>query len=242
MPQRLTKQGAPPNLGESISPSGFAANRHSIGLGANGEPRGTRLLRPLNRWRWRCRLWRKAGNGGKWRRGLSSAVGSVWGIEGTPNQSEGGRGVGAGVEIRVPAPEFLSSSSAETPMSCEQGWETVETARGATLPESSSPNSRSNRPPRPMEGGGRWFPESGDRLPRANSAPQRATEGAKLRRGSPSKVLLLRLVAIPAHRQTRQCASRDGLGFSIGRRSFGLAPIENLRPFSDSGRRPASLE
>ena len=34
---------------------------------------------------------------------------------------------------------------------------------------------------------------------------------------------------------------RDGLGFLVGRRSLGSAPIENLRPPSDSGRRRASL-
>ena len=40
MPRRLTKQRAPPKLRESISLSGGAANRHSIGPGPDGEPTG----------------------------------------------------------------------------------------------------------------------------------------------------------------------------------------------------------
>ena len=92
-----------------------------------------------------------------------------------------------------------------------------------------------------MEGGGEVVPESGNRLPRANSAPKRTTEGADLRRGPPSEVLPLRLLAIPPDRRTRRRAGPDGPRFSIGRRSLGSAPIENPRPSSDSGRRPASL-
>ena len=93
-----------------------------------------------------------------------------------------------------------------------------------------------------MEGGGEVVPESGNRLPRANSAPKRPAEGADLRRGLPFEVLRLRLVAIPPDRRTRRRAGRDGPGFSIGRRSLGSAPIENPRAFSDSGRPPPSVE
>ena len=92
-----------------------------------------------------------------------------------------------------------------------------------------------------MEGWGRRFPQSGNRLPRANSAPKLSIEGANLRRGAPSEGLHLRLLAIPPDRRTRRRAGRDGLRFSIGRRSLGSAPIENPRPSSDSGRTPPSL-
>ena len=64
-----------------------------------------------------------------------------------------------------------------------------------------------------MEGPGRWFPESGNRLPWANSALKLPTEGAELRREAPSEVLRPRLLAIPAHRRTRRWAGRDGLDF-----------------------------
>ena len=126
-------------------------------------------------------------------------------------------------------------------MSCKQRWKTAGEHSGGEFPRVLSANSRSNRPRRPMEGRGRRFPQSGNRLPRANSAPKRTTEGAALRRGPPSEGLPLRLLAIPPDRRTRRWAVPDGPRFSIGRRSLGAAPIENPRPSSDSGRRAASL-
>ena len=160
----------------------------------------------------------------------------------SPDRSEWTRG-GAGRvwKIRVPRPEFSSSSSAETPMSCEQRWKTAGEDSGGKFPRVLSPNSRPHRPRRPMEGRGRRFPQSGNRLPRANSAPKRTTEGADLRRGPPSEGLPLRLLAMPPDRRSRRWAGPDGPRFSIGRRSLGSAPIENPKASSDSGGRPPSL-
>ena len=112
---------------------------------------------------------------------------------------------------------------------------------GSESPQALSPNSHSNRPPRPMEGRRRRFPQSGNRLPRANSAPKRPTKGAELWREVASEGLRLQLVAIPADRRTRRRAGRDGPRFSISHRSLGSAPIENPRAFSDSGRPPPSV-
>ena len=112
---------------------------------------------------------------------------------------------------------------------------------GAESPKALSPNSHSHRPRRPMEGWGRRFPELGNRLPGANSASKAWAEGIVFRRGPPSEVLCHRLLAIPPDRRTRRWAGRDGRGFSIGRRSFGSAPIKNPRPSSDSRRPPPCL-
>ena len=64
-----------------------------------------------------------------------------------------------------------------------------------------------------MEGRGRWFPDWGNRLPRVNFAPKRASEGAELRRGPPSEVLPLRSFAIPPDRRSRRRAGPMVPGF-----------------------------
>ena len=131
-----------------------------------------------------------------------------------PRSTQMGAGGGGPVlKIRVLGPEFRSSSSAETPMSCKQRWKKAEKDSGGESPRVLSANSRSNRPRRPMEGRGRRFPQSGNRLPRADSAPKRTTEGADLRRGPPSEGLPLRLLAIPPDRRTRRWAVPDGPDF-----------------------------
>ena len=86
-----------------------------------------------------------------------------------PRSTQMGAGVGGPVlKIRVLGPEFRSSSSAETPMSCKQRWKKAENDSGGESPRVLSANSRSNRPCQPMEGRGRRFPQSGNRFPRAN--------------------------------------------------------------------------
>ena len=153
-----------------------------------------------------------------------------------------GAGKGEGrLKIRVWRPEFLSSSSAETSMSYGKVRKMAGEDRRSKSPRVLSANFHSHQPLRSMEGRGNRFPQLGNRPPRATFAPKRPTEGRKLLRGLTSEVLQLRLVAILAHRQTRRCGGGDGLEFSIGRRLLGSAPIENPRPSSDLGQRPASL-
>ena len=126
-------------------------------------------------------------------------------------------------------------------MSCKQRWKIAgEDSRGKS-PRVLSANSRSNQPHRLMEGRGRRFPQSGNRLPRANFTPKRTTEGADLQRGPPSEGLPLQLLAIPPDRRTRRWVGPDGPRFSIGRRSLGSVPIENPRASSNSGGCPLSL-
>ena len=74
MPQRLAARGGPPHLGESISPSKVPPNWHSIGLGADGEPRGTGLPRFSNRGKRRWRPRRRAAKGGNRRREVPSVL------------------------------------------------------------------------------------------------------------------------------------------------------------------------
>ena len=154
----------------------------------------------------------------------------------SPDRREWPRGGGGpGLEIRVARPEFLSSSSAETPMSCEQGRETAGEDPGGESPRALSPNSRPIGRRGRWRGGGGGSPNRGT-ASRGRIPPQNEpTEGADLRRGTPSEGLHLRLLAIPPDRRTRRGAGRDGPGFSIGRRSLGSAPIEDPRPSSDSG-------
>ena len=54
----------------------------------------------------------------------------------TPNPREGARGGGVAVlKIRVHPPGFVSSSSAETPMSCKQRWGTAGNVSGSNSPQ-----------------------------------------------------------------------------------------------------------
>ena len=91
---------------------------------------------------------------------------------------------GPGLEIRVPRPEFPSSSSAETPMSCEKGSQTAGEDSGDEFPLALSPNSRFHRPRRPMERGGSRFSESENPLPRGNSPPQTTNQRCRPSEGT----------------------------------------------------------
>lgn len=143
--------------------------------------------------------------------------------------------------IQVLRPEFLSCSLAEMPMSYKQRWGMAGEGPSNTFHRALSPNSHSHRPTQPMEGRGRWFSESGNHLPWANSAQKGGTERVNHRRGSPSEGLLLWFLTILPDRRTRRCAEWNGARFSIGCRSLGSAPIENLRAFLASGRPPTSI-
>ena len=110
MPRGSATRGDPRGLGESISPREGPSNRHPIGPGADGVSRGNGDGTP---------------DGGPETKGLG-------GEESPPLLQTIGRSkdlrsarIGAGrdareLEIRVPRPEFLSSSSAETPMSYDR--------------------------------------------------------------------------------------------------------------------------
>ena len=146
------------------------------------------------------------------------------------------RGV-VGLKKRVPPLEFPSSSSAETPMSCKKATGKDGKRLGEhVFPSKPTPNSRFHRLPWPMERIGAGSPNRRTGSRGQISLAKRPTEGADLRRGPPSRVLPLRLLAIPPDRRTRRRAGGDGLGSSIGHRSLGSAPIENPRPYLDSGR------
>ena len=145
------------------------------------------------------------------------------------------------MKIRVPRPEFPNSSSAETPMSCEQGRKTAENDSGRNSPRVVLPQF-----PFPSaavaDGGGRGGgprigepPPAGEFRPQTSNRRSRPSEGASLRSSAPS------VVGHSPRSANSPMRGPDGLRFSIGRRSLGSAPIENPRPSSDSGRLPASL-
>ena len=168
---------------------------------------------------------------GGWAEGTPLRLGKRSGVQKTPDRREGGRTREAWpFEIRVPPPEFRTSSSAETPMSIEKAGGSAGKDSGSKSPRANSPDSPSHRPRGPMERGGEPVSRTGKPLPGANHAPKRHAEGADLRRGPPSRVLPLRCLAIPLDQRTRRVRGGDGPGFSIGCRSLGSAPIENPRP------------
>ena len=78
-------------------------------------------------------------------------------------------------------------------------------------------------------------PPTGEFRPKTTSQRRRTSEGSPLRSSAPS---------VARHPRPSVNSPMGGPGwprFSIGHRSLGSAPIENLRASSDSGRRRASL-
>ena len=76
--------------------------------------------------------------------------GAIGGSKEPPIDGNGANAGRAGLKIRVLGPEFPSSSSAETPMSCGKGRKTGGDGSGSESPRAVSSNSRSNRPSGPM--------------------------------------------------------------------------------------------
>ena len=66
--------------------------------------------------------------------GSPTPSGAVGGSKEPPIVGNGGDSGRAGLKIRVPGPEFPSSSSAETPMSCKQGRKRVGNDSGRDSP------------------------------------------------------------------------------------------------------------
>ena len=130
-----------------------------------------------------------------------------------------GGGGGGGLEIRVTQPGFRGSSSAVTPMSYQEGWKMGEKCSGVSPSEHTPPNPHSNRPPGPMDGRGRRFPKSVNRLLRVNSALQRHAKRADLWRKASSEGLNLQSFATPP---IGELANAQG----------GMARIFNRLPFA----------
>ena len=160
MPRRLAARGGSPHPGESISPRKVPPNRHPIGLGADGEPRGTGLPRFSNRGKGQWRRRSSAGDGADRRRGLPSAVGSDWGIERTPNRREWGQRGEARFENSGPRTRILKQLIGGN----ADELQPREGNGGKRLGEQLSP-SRLSSIPAPIGPRGRWG--AGDnRLPR----------------------------------------------------------------------------
>ena len=187
MPRGLGTRRGLSHFGESISPWEGSPNRHPIGLGADGEPRGTGLPRFSNRGKGQWRRRNSAGDGADRRRGLPSAVGSDWGIERTPNRREWAqRGEGgfenSGPRTRI-SKQLIGGNADELQARAGNG--------GKRLGEQLSP-SRLSSIPAPIGPRGRWG-TGGNRPPRFSKRgkgrcrPQRwAGYGGDRPRGLPS--------------------------------------------------------
>ena len=134
MLRRLATRGGSPQLGESISPREVPLNRHPIGLGADGEPWDPaspdfRIGGEANGAHGDGRGTEQIGGGNS-----PPPSGAIGGSKEPPIDGNWGRRGEDGFENSGPGPEFLSSSSAETPMSCEQGRRTAGNDSGSDSP------------------------------------------------------------------------------------------------------------
>ena len=103
MPQGLTIRGRASQTGrDDLSEWEVPRNRHPIGLGADGEPRGNRPPPILESGEAAMALTEMGGGRRESAEGLPSAVENGRGLERSPDRSECGRGgAGAGLKIRA---------------------------------------------------------------------------------------------------------------------------------------------